>query len=122
MRLEPKGRAGDNESPSVGELFVQHGAEHHRSAKGMADGDYFPTGDALDMSHEGGRVIGPLRPSVDVSALPRALAVPAEVHGKGGVSVPRHPQRKALVAPGVVAEPMHHCERDLRARPWPSAI
>ena len=88
----------------------------------MADGDYFPTGDALDMSHEGGRVIGPLRPSVDVSAPPRALAVPTEIDRKGGVPVPRHPQREALIAPGVVAEPVQHRERDLCARPWPSAI
>src|SRR5260370_33241964 len=67
--------------------------------------------DALDVRHKRGHIVRPLRPSVHMPAPSRALAVAAEIHGKGAEPIPGHGLREALVPSRVVAQSVHDSER-----------
>src|SRR5438552_17122784 len=57
-------------------------------------------------------VVDPLRPRVDVAALPVAVAMPAKVDGVRGHPMPGHPARESFVAAAVLAKAVDDSEGD----------
>ena len=73
------------------------------------------------VADEGRGVVDPLRPRVDVAALPVAVAMPAKVDGVRGHPMPGHPARESFVAAAVLAKAVDDSEGDLGVckRPHP---
>src|SRR3977135_3492406 len=76
----------------------------------MTDGHNFGARDRLDMPHESGRIVDPLRPRVDVAPLAWALAVASEIERVGADAVLCHPGGESFVTAGVLAETVHDGE------------
>src|SRR6266852_4197741 len=88
----------------------------------MAERHDLSAHDALDMCHERGHVVRPLRPSVHMPAPARALAVAAEINCEGAEPIPGHGLRETLVPSRVVAQSVHDSERQLSTGFGPCAV
>src|SRR5712692_1935762 len=88
----------------------------------MSDRHDLSARDALDVCHERGHILSPLRPSVNVPASARALAVAAEIHCKGPEPIPGHSLRETLVPSRVVAKSVHDGKRQLSTGFGPRSV
>src|SRR5438067_2837809 len=117
--LRLQGWAGQHETAYQNGL-PDHGAEQDHAAEGVPDRDHLAgAGVVLDHRHQRGGILHPLRPALDMTARPLALAHPAEVHREGRELPFGHGAREALVAAGVLAQAVDHGEGGPRRRHLP---
>jgi hypothetical protein len=88
----------------------------------MSEWHHFSAHNALEVFHERSHVVRPLRPSPNVAARARALAMAAQVNGECPKPVSRHRLREALVPTRMVAKTMHDRERHLGVGFGPRAV
>src|SRR4051812_34446464 len=100
--MQFQSRARDDEPLGSRQPARTHGAQHHGAAERVADRNDLAGGLAFDICDKSGGIVYPLRPRVDVAALPSTVAVTTHVNGVGGHLEPSHAAGESLVSPAVL--------------------
>src|SRR5216684_2290133 len=87
----------------------------------MPNRHHLSPGNSLHVADECCCVLGPLAPSVDMSALAWTFAMTAQIDCECREAVARHPEGEALVSSRVLAKSVHNRKGDscTRSRPGP---
>jgi hypothetical protein len=88
----------------------------------MSDRNDLSSRGILDVLDKCGYVVRPLGPRVHVPAPAGALAMAAQIKGKGREPMPAQPEREALVPARVLAETVDDRERNLGPGLGPGSV
>src|SRR5216684_2978583 len=88
----------------------------------MPNRHHLAPGNSLHVADECCRILSPLAPFVDMSALTRTLAMTAQIDCECRETVARHPEGEALVSTRMLAKSVHDGESDSCTRFGPGTV